>query len=86
MGGKKIVSFTIFKEGFDPYSIDTGGIVMPQISIPKQGQPKEAILSDLKAIKKEDADWHQGQMFGLIYEAGKDVEALVKEYQEEKKG
>ncbi len=52
---------------------------MKQISLPKKGAPKETVLSKLRALKTDDADWHKGQMFGLIYEAGQEVEELVKE-------
>ncbi len=52
---------------------------MKQISLPKKGTPKETVLSKLRALKTDDADWHKGQMFGLIYEAGQEVEELVKE-------
>ena len=52
---------------------------MPRISLPEKGSSKETILSTLKSLKSGDADWHNGQLFGLIYEAGEEVEDLVKE-------
>ena len=36
-------------------------------------------MNTLKSFKSDDVKWHDGQLFGLIYEAGPEVEALVKE-------
>jgi len=52
---------------------------MGQISLPKKGMPREEVLKILKSFKSDDVKWHEGQLFGLIYEAGPEVEALVKE-------
>ena len=52
---------------------------MPHISLPEKGSSSETILSELQSMKTNDVDWHSGQLFGLIYEAGEEVEALVKE-------
>ena len=52
---------------------------MGQISLPEKGISKEDVLSNLKSFKAGDVKWHEGQLFGLIYEAGQDVEDLVKE-------
>ncbi|UCF83065.1 MAG: aspartate aminotransferase family protein [Desulfobacteraceae bacterium] len=52
---------------------------MGQISLPEKGMSKEDVLSNLKSFKSNDVKWHEGQLFGLIYEAGPDVEELVKE-------
>jgi glutamate/tyrosine decarboxylase-like PLP-dependent enzyme len=52
---------------------------MGQISLPKKGLPREEVLKSLKSFKSDDVKWHEGQLFGLIYEAGPEVEALVKE-------
>ncbi|MDH3877353.1 MAG: aspartate aminotransferase family protein [Desulfobacterales bacterium] len=52
---------------------------MGQISLPKKGMPKEEVLNTLKSFKSDDVKWHEGQLFGLIYDAGPEVEALVKE-------
>jgi sphinganine-1-phosphate aldolase len=56
---------------------------MGQKLLPLKGMTKEAIFEKFKTLKAQDADWHKGQMFGLIYEAGPDVEALVKDAQAE---
>ena len=52
---------------------------MGQIALPKNGMTKEDVLSTLRSFKSDDVKWHDGQLFGLIYEAGPDVETLVKE-------
>ncbi|MGD9044946.1 MAG: aspartate aminotransferase family protein [Desulfobacterales bacterium] len=52
---------------------------MGQISLPRKGLPREEVLKSLKSFKSDDVKWHEGQLFGLIYEAGPEVEALVKE-------
>ncbi|MGD9077927.1 MAG: aspartate aminotransferase family protein [Desulfobacterales bacterium] len=52
---------------------------MGQISLPKKGMSRKEVLKTLKSLKSDDVKWHDGQLFGLIYEAGPEVEALVKE-------
>ena len=52
---------------------------MGQISLPQKGMLKEEVLNTLKSFKSDDVNWHEGQLFGLVYEAGPEVEALVKE-------
>ena len=52
---------------------------MAHMSLPGKGLSREDTLSALKSMKFGDADWHNGQLFGLIYDAGEEVEALVKE-------
>ncbi|MGD2184857.1 MAG: aspartate aminotransferase family protein [Desulfobacterales bacterium] len=51
---------------------------MGQIALPEKGMSKEDVLNILTSFKSNDVKWHQGQLFGLIYEAGPEVEALVK--------
>ena len=52
---------------------------MGQIGLPQKGMPREDVLKALKSFKSSDVKWHEGQLFGLIYEAGPEVEELVKE-------
>jgi glutamate/tyrosine decarboxylase-like PLP-dependent enzyme len=52
---------------------------MGQVSLPKKSTTKEEVLRRLKSFKSDDVKWQDGQLFGLIYEAGPDVEELVKE-------
>jgi len=56
---------------------------MTQKSLPSRGMTRDAIFDELKTMKSQDADWRDGKMFGLIYEAGQDVEDLVKAAQAE---
>ena len=41
--------------------------------------PKNEVISALRSFKSGDADWHEGRMFGLIYNAGLDVEEMAQE-------
>ena len=52
---------------------------MGQRLLPQKGLSREEVLNTLKSFKSDDVKWHEGQLFGLIYEAGPEVEALVKE-------
>jgi glutamate/tyrosine decarboxylase-like PLP-dependent enzyme len=52
---------------------------MGQRLLPQKGLSREEVLNTLKSFKSGDVKWHEGQLFGLIYEAGPEVEALVKE-------
>lgn len=52
---------------------------MGQISLPKKGMTREDVFNSLTSFKSDDVKWHEGQLFGLVYEAGPEVEALVKE-------
>jgi len=52
---------------------------MKAIPLPKKGMPKKDVLSLLRSLKAGDSDWHQGRLFGLVYFAGQEVEALAKE-------
>jgi hypothetical protein len=40
--------------------------------IPQKGMPKDKALAALRAMKKDDASYRDGRMFGLIYNAGDD--------------
>ncbi|MBT8366805.1 MAG: aspartate aminotransferase family protein [Deltaproteobacteria bacterium] len=48
-------------------------------SLPKKGMAREDVLNTLKSYKSGDLKWHDGQLFGLIYETGTDLEDLIKE-------
>jgi glutamate/tyrosine decarboxylase-like PLP-dependent enzyme len=52
---------------------------MGQRLLPQKGLSREEVLKTLKSFKADDVKWHEGQLFGLIYEAGPEVEALAKE-------
>jgi len=46
--------------------------------MPPEGMSKEAVLAALESLRTQDADWRQGRMFGLIYNAGDDVEDMAR--------
>ncbi len=52
---------------------------MGRLKIPEKGLNKKDLLAKLRSFKADDADWHEGRMFGLIYYAGEEVEEIVKE-------
>ena len=47
--------------------------------MPQKGLPKNEVLGALRAMKKEDANYRDARMFGLIYNAGEDVEEMARE-------
>ncbi|MBW2486267.1 MAG: aspartate aminotransferase family protein [Deltaproteobacteria bacterium] len=52
---------------------------MGQISMPPKGMAREDVLNTLKSFKSDDVKWQNGQLFGLIYETGTDLEDVLKE-------
>jgi len=52
---------------------------MGRLKLPEKGLNKKDLLAKLRSFKANDADWHEGRMFGLIYYAGEDVEEIVRE-------
>lgn len=52
---------------------------MYRLKLPEKGLNKQDLLARLQSFKANDADWHKGKMFGLIYYAGEDVEEIVRE-------
>ena len=47
--------------------------------IPQKGLPKDKVLEALRAMKKDDANYREARMFGLIYNAGEEVEDMARE-------
>jgi glutamate/tyrosine decarboxylase-like PLP-dependent enzyme len=47
--------------------------------IPEKGLSKDRVLELLRAMKKDDANYRDARMFGLIYNAGEDVEEMARE-------
>jgi hypothetical protein len=37
------------------------------MQLPKQGIGREALFEDMRKRKEQDADWHGGRTFSLIY-------------------
>jgi len=46
--------------------------------MPEKGIAKEEVLSRLQSMKKDDAKYRDARMFGLIYNAGEDVEEMAR--------
>ena len=47
--------------------------------IPEAGVPPEDILEHMRDLRTEDADWHSGQTWSLVYHAGDEHSAFLKE-------
>ncbi|GLZ37417.1 aspartate aminotransferase family protein [Actinokineospora sp. NBRC 105648] len=52
---------------------------LPDTSLPEHGTPREELFADLRARKTADADWRGGRTWSLVYPAGEDVDAVLKE-------
>ena len=48
-------------------------------TLPKTGTPRAAVMQQLKALHADDAKWKDGRTFSLVYFAGDEVSALLKE-------
>ncbi|MFP6665102.1 MAG: aspartate aminotransferase family protein [Deltaproteobacteria bacterium] len=49
------------------------------MQLPKKGQPAEEVLDRMREAKEKDADWRAGKTWSLIYPAGEEVDALLRE-------
>ena len=47
--------------------------------IPNQGLSPEEILGYMRDLRADDADWHSGQTWSLVYHAGDEHSAFLKE-------
>lgn len=52
---------------------------MPTMPMPEKGISRDDLMARLHALKAHDADWRRGRMFGLIYQAGGDLEEVIDE-------
>ncbi|WP_170224054.1 pyridoxal phosphate-dependent decarboxylase family protein [Actinokineospora cianjurensis] len=52
---------------------------LPDVSLPDHGVPRAELFADLRARKTADADWRGGRTWSLVYPAGEDVDAVLKE-------
>jgi sphinganine-1-phosphate aldolase len=57
---------------------ENGGRKNP-IRFRAEGQSREAILAQMHALREQDVRWQEGKVFGLVYDAGDDVEDVLKE-------
>ncbi|MBN2495174.1 MAG: aspartate aminotransferase family protein [Deltaproteobacteria bacterium] len=51
----------------------------PRIRIPEQGVPADELLSEMRAMKGQDADWKRGRTWSLVYHAGEQHEQLLRD-------
>ena len=49
------------------------------MKLPKTGSTHEEVLAQLRAARADDARWREGRTFSLVYFAGDDVSALIKD-------
>ncbi|WP_177215915.1 pyridoxal phosphate-dependent decarboxylase family protein [Actinokineospora terrae] len=52
---------------------------LPDVSLPDRGVPRAELFADLRTRKTADADWRGGRTWSLVYPAGEDVDAVLKE-------
>jgi len=49
------------------------------MQLPKHGAPREAVAARIREKKAADADWRGGRTWSLIYPAGEDVDAVLRD-------
>jgi glutamate/tyrosine decarboxylase-like PLP-dependent enzyme len=49
---------------------------------PERGIPRQELFARMRERKRADADWHAGRTFSLVYPAGEDVDAVLREASE----
>ncbi len=49
------------------------------LAIPEQGRAHEEVLADIDAARHDDADWQAGRTFSLVYYAGPEHTAFLKQ-------
>ena len=47
--------------------------------MPERGLPRQEVVDRLRALKHDDADWHGGRVFSLVYSAGDEMHQLLSE-------
>ncbi|MCP5057192.1 MAG: aspartate aminotransferase family protein [bacterium] len=52
------------------------------MTLPKQGLDREALFSQMRERKTQDADWHGARTFSLVYPAGDEVDSILAEANE----
>ena len=51
----------------------------PQFQFPGQGIPRDQLINKMKTLRANDLKWEDGRVFSLIFEAGEEANALLKE-------
>ena len=49
------------------------------MKLPTTGKPHDELLAEMRAQQTDDADWHSGKIWSLVYFAGDDVAEVLKE-------
>jgi sphinganine-1-phosphate aldolase len=49
------------------------------ITLPRQGAPAESVLAAMKRLRERDVKWQEGKTWSLVYHAGDEVTALLKD-------
>ena len=49
------------------------------MKLPTTGKPRDELLAEMRALQADDADWHSGRIWSLVYFAGDDVAEVLKE-------
>jgi glutamate/tyrosine decarboxylase-like PLP-dependent enzyme len=49
------------------------------VELPKQGLAQDEVLARMRERKRRDADWQGGRTWSLVYPAGEDVDAMLRE-------
>jgi glutamate/tyrosine decarboxylase-like PLP-dependent enzyme len=49
------------------------------IPFPAEGETQENLLAQMRTLREQDVRWQDGRVFGLVYDAGEQVEELLKE-------
>ncbi|OLR91031.1 pyridoxal phosphate-dependent decarboxylase family protein [Actinokineospora bangkokensis] len=55
---------------------------IPEVRLPADGTPRDELFAELRERKRADADWRGGRTWSLIYPAGEDVDAVLREANE----
>jgi len=51
----------------------------PKHALPAKGSRREDVIARMRKAKQGDADWQGGRTFSLVYPAGEDVDAVLRE-------
>ena len=52
---------------------------MSILPFPKQGLPREDVLSSMRAARDHDVQWQRGRVFGLVYHINDEIDELLKD-------
>jgi len=52
------------------------------MKLPKTGVPRDQVMAQMRERKQGDADWRSGRTWSLVYPAGEDVDAMLRDANE----